>query len=260
LRQALQIAVSGFLVTGASKRGWTTWLTAVVDKRVKAIAPMVYDNLNLLPQMQHQMATWGQFSEQISEYTDRSLPQLLLSKAQGADKLAALIDPFAYRSQITVPKLIINATNDRYWPLDALNIYYPDLSGATYLLYVPNAGHEFGAEKTRALQELVAFFGNITSRVPFPKLLWDFQETIDSITFTITSDLTPRMVRVWIATAPTKDFREATWQSFAMKQVSHRYTYTYPRPIGAYAAIFGEAEYFEKEKPLFLSTQIRIFP
>jgi PhoPQ-activated pathogenicity-related protein len=109
--------IEGFLVSGASKRGWTAWLTPVVDSRVRAIAPWVYDNLNLAQQMRHQRETWGQLSGQIAEYTERGLPQRLLAGEPGAVELAAIVDPFSYRQHLTVPKLIILATNDRYWPL-----------------------------------------------------------------------------------------------------------------------------------------------
>src|SRR5262245_38915376 len=36
-RQEWDIAVLHFVVSGGSKRGWTTWLTAAVDARVKAL-------------------------------------------------------------------------------------------------------------------------------------------------------------------------------------------------------------------------------
>lgn len=36
-----------FLVAGASKRGWTTWTTMAVDKRVFAGIPIVMDMLRL---------------------------------------------------------------------------------------------------------------------------------------------------------------------------------------------------------------------
>src|SRR6185436_6599338 len=91
--------IQGFVVAGASKRGWTTWLTGAVDPRVNAIAPMVIDLLNMVPQMAHQLATWGSFSEQLHDYTGRGIQVHMLGTA--GQELRAMVDPYSYRARLT---------------------------------------------------------------------------------------------------------------------------------------------------------------
>ena len=54
--------VEDFVVGGASKRGWTTWLTGAVDERVVAIIPIVIDALNVSQLMRHHFASYGGWS------------------------------------------------------------------------------------------------------------------------------------------------------------------------------------------------------
>lgn len=255
-KQELGVEVNGFVVAGGSKRGWTTWFTAAVDKRVKGIVPMVYDNLNLVKQMEHQLETWGKYSEQIDDYTELNIPQQL--NTETGINLSALVDPYTYRDRITMPKLIIMGTNDRYWTLDALNIYYSDLVGEKYILYVPNKGHDVG-DMRRILGNAVAFFLKVDNKIDFPKLSWKYEEKDGGLGLSVTSDIEPASVSVWTAESSTRDFRDATWQETKLTPIDSTYKYTMKKPENGYKAIFGEAVYKYDGKEYFLSTNIRIW-
>jgi PhoPQ-activated pathogenicity-related protein len=254
-KKELGFEVSGFVVAGGSKRGWTTWFTAVVDKRVKGIAPMVYDNLNLGRQMAHQLKTWGKYSEQINDYTNINIPQQLNTEKGKA--LSAIVDPYTYRDRITMPKLIINGTNDRYWTLDALNQYYDDLVGEKYILYVPNKGHDVG-DFRRVIGDAVAFFLKVDGKMGFPKLSWNYNEDDGGLGLSISSDMKPVSVSIWIAESNTKDFRDSVWKETKIESDGKAYKYTLKKPNNGYVALFGEAFYNINGKDLFLSTNVKI--
>ena len=175
-----------FLLTGASKRGWTTWLTAAADPRVMAIAPMVIDVLNIPAQLPLQLDRFGKPSEQISPYTNRGL--IPLGKTPAAKKLWSIVDPYTYRSRFTMPKLILLGNNDPYWSPDALNLYWDETPGDKYISYTPNAGHNLmetdanGVRQPlpiRALDNITAFVRSQFTGKKFPKVSWKHGETAD---------------------------------------------------------------------------------
>ena len=84
--------IKQFVVSGGSKRGWTTWLTAAVDKRVVAIAPAVIDVLNMDEQMRHHFATYGFYSDAIADYSEMKVFERLNTPEGQA--LAKIVDPY----------------------------------------------------------------------------------------------------------------------------------------------------------------------
>ncbi len=248
----LNISVNGFVVTGASKRGWTTWLSAAVDDRVKGICPMVYDNLSLIEQMDHQLFTWGKYSEEIDDYTKLNIPQRV--KTEKGQKLAALVDPFTYKERISIPKLIVVGSNDRYWPLDAMNIYFDDLVGEKYLLRVPNKGHDVN-DMQRVLGDGIAFFLKINGELSFPNMSWRYSNTDEGLQLAMDPGINPVSVSVWTAESETRDFRDALWKE---ARIDPENTFILSKKAGKYSAIFGEVVYQFDNKMLFLSTEVRI--
>lgn len=254
-KKELNLDLKNFTVTGASKRGWTTWLTGAADKRATAIAPMVIDVLNMQAQMKHQLETWGAYSVQIQDYTDRGIQSAAGSEA--GTRLNKIVDPYNYRDKLTQPKLLIMGTNDPYWTLDACNIYWNDLEGEKYLLYVPNNGHglnDFG----RLLGSISAWHKKNAGTLEFPKLTWDIAESAENLTLDLKSDQAPKKVVAWVATAPTRDFRESKWTSVPMVEKDGGWQFVLPTPAEGYAATFGEAVYDAGGTPFYLSTNVRI--
>nr|VFJ71567.1 MAG: PhoPQ-activated pathogenicity-related protein [Candidatus Kentron sp. FM]VFJ72771.1 MAG: PhoPQ-activated pathogenicity-related protein [Candidatus Kentron sp. FM]VFK19320.1 MAG: PhoPQ-activated pathogenicity-related protein [Candidatus Kentron sp. FM] len=254
--QRWQLPIETYTVTGKSKRGWTTWLLGAVDARATAIAPMVIDVLNMARQMEHQRRTWGDFSYKIGDYTERGLQGRMATP--GGRTLLSIVDPYHYRHRLKQPKLIVIGTNDHYWPLDALNLYWDDLAGDKYLLYVPNNRHDL-ADLPRVAGAIGVLHRHAATGRPMPELSWRFTLGDDHLSLHVHADPPAHETRAWIATSPTRDFREAHWTAFPMaRDTNRRHRYELAIPSTGFAALFGEFAYRTEPLPYSLSTNVRI--
>lgn len=232
---------TGFVVTGASKRGWTTWFTGIVDRRVIGIAPMVYDNLNIPAQMEQQLIYYGTYSEQIDDYTEVGLVQRLRSDPV-ALWFSHMIDPYSLRFRAFIPKFIINGSNDRYWTLESANLYYNQLIGEKHILYVPNEGHSLG-DGVEAISAIAAFAIARSQGKPLPTVRWIYEEVPEGLKLKIKPGGSPLKVRVWTANSPTMDFRDAKWEARELKAIDGVYEFLLSSPKEGYSAMFGEVRY-----------------
>lgn len=261
-RKEWKVEVTSFVVSGGSKRGWTSWLTAASDARVKAVAPLVIDTLNMHAQMEHQLKSYGKYSEMIRDYTKAKL--VPMPKTEEAVKLWKMVDPYFYRDKIKIPQMIINGANDPYWTVDALNLYWDGLHDKKWVLYVPNAGHGLDqkvagkSDRSRAMNTLAAFARSQIHGTAMPKLTWKHDDNGGMLRLSVTSDVPPKGARLWVVEAPTKDFRKMTWAEWAAKVERGTVVGEVPSPGKGYLAFFAELDFADGDLRYSLSTQIRV--
>lgn len=257
------VRLEGFIVTGGSKRGWTTWLTAASDARVVAIAPLVIDTLNMPEQLKLQLRSYGKYSEQIKDYTARGLTPP--PDTPDARRLWGWVDPWNYRDRIKAPTMIINGANDPYWTVDSLNLYWDDLKQDKWVLYVPNAGHNLKQKQAngkedndRAINALCAFASRVINDNPMPKVQWKHDDADGQARLTVTADGGATAARLWVALAPTRDFRKATWKEQVLELKEGRSVGVVPASAEGYTAFFGELDFATGAIRHHLSTQVRV--
>jgi PhoPQ-activated pathogenicity-related protein len=198
--------LSKFLVSGASKRGFITWFTAGVDDRVIAAAPIVMDLLNTTANINHLYQDFGGFSFAFQDYCDMNLTEYLNTPT--FVPLAKIIDPLTYKENLTMPKLVIDATGDEFFALDDDYYWWGDLPGETKRLMVANAEHSFATGVIPLITGLDAFWQSIIDGTPRPELTWsiaDSSGTIELVTPTLPDQVVMRFSQT--LNGKRRDFR-----------------------------------------------------
>lgn len=252
-----QQPVKGFVITGASKRGWTSWLTSAADARIIATAPIVIDVLNFPVQMKHQKETWGFYSEQIADYTSKGLVREDGIPREGREAdLWKMMDPYSYRSKLTLPKLLVVGANDRYWAVDAMSQYWDGLSGVKHIHRAPNAGHGLDDGRDAALRTIAVFFRHSVSGKSLPEISWTPTVTSKRVDLLLRSGEEPPTVRLWVARSATTDFRESRWEPSELIAKDGAWSGGADQPEGGHVAVFGEAAFEFEGLPYSLSTLV----
>lgn len=259
-KQEYKEQIQKFVVAGASKRGWTTWLSGAVDKRVVGIAPMVIDMLNMKAQTQWAAKVYGKQSEQIRDYTDLNLIDHMDDPAMV--RLRSFVDPYSYRDRYkNIPKLLLLGTNDPYWTVDSLRHYWDELPGEKLVFQTPNAGHNLNGG-FQAIDALAAFFQMIADQEELPKVEWKMTAG-DQPRLDMHVNRSAKAIRLWTADSADRDFRNDKWSSkeLEVKPGSARADTGVEKPASGYRAFMGEVILTNRFGHEYkLSTQVQVVP
>lgn len=201
-------SVDDFVVVGFSKRGAITWLTAAIDSRVRALAPGVFDFLNMAPQIEHHFSAYGFYTPAVVDYVNFDIVRRF--RTPEGQALLAVIDPYDYRDLLTKPKFLINSSGDQFFLPDSARYYLADVTGETRVRYVPNTDHSLStaaAGVQDALLSLLGWYHSILADTPRASLSW----VRTGNTLVVTADQPVLAARRWSAVNPdSRDFRRET--------------------------------------------------
>lgn len=254
-----QMKVDKFVVAGASKRGWTTWSTAAVDKRVVAIVPIVIDLLNVVPSFQHHYGAYGFWAPAVGDYVEMGIMNWM-----GTPEFAALMkieEPYEYRDRLTMPKLVLNSAGDQFFLPDSTQFYWKDLKGPKYLRYVPNTDHSM--KNSDALPSLVSFHDAILRKKALPEYSWELPSPG---VIRVVAKTKPSRVKLWTATNPeARDFRlETLGPKYIEKTLEPKgdgvYEATLDKPEKGWTAGFIELTYANEPAPFKFTSGVTVIP
>jgi PhoPQ-activated pathogenicity-related protein len=258
--QGGKIGVKKFIVAGGSKRGWTTWTTAAVDKRVVAIVPLVIDMLNIEPSFDHHYRVYGFFAPAVKDYEERGVMDW--SGTPRYRELMRIVEPFSYRDRLTMPKFMINSAGDQFFLPDSSQFYFDELKGEKYLRYVPNTDHSL--RNSDAAQSLTAFYDAVLRGQPRPRFSWKFEK---DGSIRVKAQDKPSQVRLWQATdSEARDFRlEKIGPAYKSTDLTDQgggvYVGAVEKPAKGFTAYFVELTFPSGGKyPFKFTTAVRVTP
>ncbi|MFI4966827.1 MAG: PhoPQ-activated protein PqaA family protein [Caulobacterales bacterium] len=258
-----KLKIDGFVVSGGSKRAWTTWLVGALDKRVIAIIPIVINVLDVDATTRHHWEAMGYFSPALKDYVENGLIPGQIGKP-GIEDDNVIEDPLNYRDRpsMTMPKYIINAVGDEYFPPDNTRFSYHLLPQVKRLRMIPNSKHSTAGADID--ESMTAFYDAILNHRPLPSYSWTVRQDGAIV---VRSKEKPLAVNLWQGTDPkARDFRVDTiGKAFTSTPLTRQADGTWvgkvAKPPAGWTAYFVELTYPSGTKsPFKFTTEVSVIP
>ncbi|WP_211829299.1 PhoPQ-activated protein PqaA family protein [Kistimonas asteriae] len=202
------VDVERFVLAGASKRGWTAWLTAAVDKRTDSLIPVVIDILKSEAFIDHVYKAHQGTIPALSDYYAPEHDVFSYVHTPEMYRLLMLVDPYRYRDRLNMPKYIVTASGDDFFPPDSAKLYLQELLGPTWMRTFPNSRHYVFRDPgglARATDTFEAFLGARVDNRPLPDVNWS-RPGVGRLAASM--PVCPKRAVLWQVTNPeARDFR-----------------------------------------------------
>ncbi|WP_363796753.1 PhoPQ-activated protein PqaA family protein [Lysobacter firmicutimachus] len=255
--------VRSFVITGASKRAWAAWLTAVADPRAEALVSYVID-LRIAELMQHINRVYGGgWPIALLPYHQEGITARYREPAFA--RMMQVEDAYRYlatrhRHRLRLPKYLISASGDDFFPPDAQRLYVDALPGTTALRAAPNADH--GGVRRHMRETLIPALQRFHRGAALPQVRAALRRDDDGLRLSAQASERPVSATLWQADNPTgRDFRYACGiryrdSALALRRNRAEVPLAAP-PAGGWSAAFVE---FRFADGFVATTPVYVYP
>lgn len=205
------ITIERFVLAGASKRGWTAWLAAAIDKRTDSLIPVVADILNSEEFVDHVYQTYRGPILALGDYYAPEHDVFSCLHTPEMHRSLMQMDPYCYRDRLNMPKYIVTASGDDVFPPDSAKLYVSALPGPTWIRVLPNSRHYIFRTPDSLAQVTEIFETFLGARVEnrtLPDVNWQRPEAGRLVA---SMPVCPKRAVLWQVTNPVaRDFRMTT--------------------------------------------------
>jgi len=207
-----QWQVDRFIATGASKRAWAAWLSAIADERINAVVPFVIDGLGTEKVLEHTYQSFGK-NWPLAFYDYHGEGVLRQRHSENFKKLMKIEDPLtylesAYADRLSIPKYIVNASSDDFFAPDNSDFYFDQLPGPKSLRIAPNASHT--GIRQFVENSLISVVNRWQQERPLPTITTSASTLAAGKAVSLQFTEAPVQITQWTAVNPmARDFRDA---------------------------------------------------
>jgi PhoPQ-activated pathogenicity-related protein len=257
--------IDGWVVAGASKRGWTTWMVGAVNcptcPTIDAIAPIVPIVPNLREGVHHMWRAYGGFTFAFDDYTAVNFTTRI--DEDKTMELFKIVDPIHYVERLArLPKAVLVSSDDEFMMFEWTNNWKNIFKGETHLYIADNAEHSYATGIVGLLRTLSTFSNSVFLSGKRPTFDYDMDFEKGTITVRVPEDQALTQVVYRHANTLSTKKRDFRWATAAVKKDDGNYSCPLPLigPIkGSICAqpIVWIGETLEAESPGVYTVQMK---
>eukprot|EP01059_Diplonema_ambulator_P000103 TRINITY_DN10088_c0_g1_i1.p1 TRINITY_DN10088_c0_g1~~TRINITY_DN10088_c0_g1_i1.p1 ORF type:complete len:509 (+),score=198.80 TRINITY_DN10088_c0_g1_i1:51-1577(+) len=206
--------IQGWVVAGASKRGWTTWAVGMATcpscPNIVGIVPLVPIVPALLKDLHHMWQCYGGWTFAFNDYYNANITDYFDTYAFA--QLLQVVDPVNYLDRLArIPKYVLVSSDDEFMMMEWTSIWWDQMTGEKHLTIVDNSEHSLITGLPEVLTSVTAFISSVFTGGKRPTMTSVLDTTQGTITVTIPPAEQVKRVTMWKADTISTKMRDFRW-------------------------------------------------